>query len=933
MTMVKSTKFMKVSLIGLILISSLIGQSEWTENSFEDFRDGTFTDAGSNSYVSKAGRIQMITRWDFNNDGNLDIFLPGSHGHTERENTYIYLNKGKDVDGRSRIEIPGGGTRDGLVADFNKDGLNDILAINHTDSHARRVWSWIYYGTSDGFNVENRIDLESPYGTSAATGDFNDDGWLDVAIACQWWPEDAKEETVTKNGFIYWNSAEGFSNENRTSLSFAGKGPEDLASADLDKDGIDDLVASADGAIWLMLSSKGEFAKEMEPVRIEVPAQALALGDVNGDGNIDIAATTKEGVTVLPASKGSVYKTRKAITLKLENSKDVVLTDVNQDGFDDVVIAHFMTPGGATWTDSYVYYSDGKKFKKAKKLALPTLGANGVSSADINGDGYPELVFSHLRLTNQRNLLSYIYWNDAGTYRYENHTQLPTQGTLGNAIGDVNNDGLNDVIFFNDEGYFRDGPTQSHIYWGDGTRNFTHERSKEFQTHQIFGFGHADLDDDGNVELVMAQKNFVQGVNHDQGGLIINWKNDTGFDPPTHLTMKWGYGGVRIADINRDGYLDLLAGGYVTDQNDQSRHGIPIFWGSEQGYHFRDHTLIHYDGKRMRVPLLMDLNRDGWLDIAGQVKDGWVRFWWGSEDGFDETQITDLDLERDDHLMYLKAADFNKDGWLDLFLPKRGSPDGRKETSMLYYGSPDGFNNDNRIIIDAFVPYQNTISDVDQDGWLDLFLTSYGGEVSGNRPSLLYYGQEGGFKEKRDEFKTFGSSGSEIMDYDRDGYKDILISNHRRAGTTQFAIPHEHIVPQMLYWGGREGFSKENRWEMVEVGTSGLNPRDLGNSYDRELYEDYTSSVHELESEQTVSKINWEAEIQHGTKVTLQLRAAGTIEKLAATEWTGAKGLNTWFTKSGDVKGVSGKYVQYRARLSTPDGAGTPYLTSVRVTY
>ncbi|MBT5269485.1 MAG: VCBS repeat-containing protein, partial [Candidatus Marinimicrobia bacterium] len=353
----------------------------------------------------------------------------------------------------------------------------------------------------------------------------------------------------------------------------------------------------------------------------------------------------------------------------------------------------------------------------------------------------------------------------------------------------------------------------------------------------------------------------------------------------------------------------------------------------EQGYHFRDHTLIHYDGKRMRVPLLMDLNRDGWLDIAGQVKDGWVRFWWGSENGFDETQITDLDLERDDHLMYLKAADFNKDGWLDLFLPKRGSPDGRKETSMLYYGSPDGFNNDNRIIIDAFVPYQNTISDVDQDGWLDLFLTSYGGEVSGNRPSLLYYGQEGGFKEKRDEFKTFGSSGSEIMDYDRDGYKDILISNHRRAGTTQFAIPHEHIVPQMLYWGGREGFSKENRWEMVEVGTSGLNPRDLGNSYDRELYEDYTSSVHELESEQTVSKINWEAEIQHGTKVTLQLRAAGTIEKLAATEWTGAKGLNTWFTKSGDVKGVSGKYVQYRARLSTPDGAGTPYLTSVRVTY
>jgi hypothetical protein len=111
---------MRIILFLLLLSNfSIVAQSEWCEDSFEDFRDGSFLDAGSNSYVSANGRIQMINRWDFNNDGFLDILLPAGHGHTEKENLFIYLNNGVDIDGRSRIELTGGGSRDGQVADFN----------------------------------------------------------------------------------------------------------------------------------------------------------------------------------------------------------------------------------------------------------------------------------------------------------------------------------------------------------------------------------------------------------------------------------------------------------------------------------------------------------------------------------------------------------------------------------------------------------------------------------------------------------------------------------------------------------------------------------------------------------------------------------------------------------------------------------------------
>ncbi|NMB82727.1 MAG: VCBS repeat-containing protein, partial [Ignavibacteria bacterium] len=128
-------RFIKIIILSILITINISGQSIWRESGFKDFKDGKFLDAGSNAYVSAKGRIQMITRWDYNNDGFLDIYIPSGHGSNEKENIYIYLNNGIDIDGRSRIEIPGGGSRDGLILDFNKDGLNDLAVVNYADSH------------------------------------------------------------------------------------------------------------------------------------------------------------------------------------------------------------------------------------------------------------------------------------------------------------------------------------------------------------------------------------------------------------------------------------------------------------------------------------------------------------------------------------------------------------------------------------------------------------------------------------------------------------------------------------------------------------------------------------------------------------------------------------------------------------------------------
>jgi hypothetical protein len=326
----------------------------------------------------------------------------------------------------------------------------------------------------------------------------------------------------------------------------------------------------------------------------------------------------------------------------------------------------------------------------------------------------------------------------------------------------------------------------------------------------------------------------------------------------------------------------------------------------------------------------MDLNKDDHLDIAAQVSDGSIKIWWGARSGFTAGNITEIDLERQDHLMYLKGADFNNDGWLDLLLPKR-RPYEAKNTSFIYYGSADGFPKSDRSEILSHTPYDNTIVDFDGDGWLDIFLTSYGTDVTGNRPSMIHWGGPGGFSAKPvTEFRTHGSSGSEVLDYDGDGWLDIFVANHRKAGSNVRPIPHLHTMESQLFWGGPDGFSDDRRWDVIAEGPSGLNNRDPGNSYDRGLYEDYISSPHKIPPGETPASISWRAETPLGSSVTFQIRFAADKSDLQFAEWRGADGLGSWYTQpSSAIEGADGDWVQYRARLSTPNGGPTPYLTEV----
>ena len=127
--------------------------------------------------------------------------------------------------------------------------------------------------------------------------------------------------------------------------------------------------------------------------------------------------------------------------------------------------------------------------------------------------------------------------------------------------------------------------------------------------------------------------------------------------------------------------------------------------------------------------------------------------------------------------------DYDNDGWPDIFLVNgttlEGFPAGKSPTNHLYRNNHDGTFSDvtARAGLTATGWGQGVcVGDYDNDGWEDLYVTSYG-------KNRLYHNQQGVFTEIAEKAGVAGSgkawgSGCAFVDYDRDGLLDLIVANY-----------------------------------------------------------------------------------------------------------------------------------------------------------
>lgn len=279
----------------------------------------------------------------------------------------------------------------------------------------------------------------------------------------------------------------------------------------------------------------------------------------------------------------------------------------------------------------------------------------------------------------------------------------------------------------------------------------------------------------------------IPGLNTDNSEYKV--KPFTDVAASAGLNINGRAGGVIIDDFDGDGYLDVITSGL--DLNDHMHY----FRNNGDGT-FTDRTTgSGLEGMRGGLNIQQtDYNNDGKPDIF-VLRGGWLRDGFGDEPSSllrnnGNGTFTDVTIPSGLKFMHPTQtavwADFNNDGWLDVFvgmesLSKTGKMN--NHPCALYINNHDGtFTNvaaKAHCDINDFVKGV-TSADFNNDGWPDIFIST----MSGKKYLLKNKGKGGNNVDFEDVTAKAGITNTQstfttwFYDYNNDGWPDILVSGY-----------------------------------------------------------------------------------------------------------------------------------------------------------
>ena len=709
-----------------------------------------------------------VAAGDFNNDGLIDLYFTSN-----QQPNKLYLNKGnftfEDITRSAGVAGRTGWKTGVSVADVNGDGLLDIYVCYSGDVVASKRANQLFINNGNLSFTDKAIELglaDAGYTTQAAFFDFDRDGDLDAFVM----------------------------NHNIKNLrNFDAAFVKKL----VDPDAGDRLYENVNGK-FIDISRKAGIISN--PLGYGL---GINIADINNDGWPDIYVTNdyvEEDYLYINHKDGTFKESLQAAVGHLSNfSMGVDIADINNDGLLDIFTLDMLPKDNRRQKllyapDNYELYNNTVSNGFYHQLMRNMLQVNngdgtfseigqlsGISNtdwswsallADFNNDGKKDLFVTngYGRDMTNRDFVKF-YANER-----LKHLQGTTDSRMFQMLQGISSTPLHNYIYENTGNFnFKDHSSD----WGFDEVNFSQ------------GAVYADLDNDGDLDLVVNKMNREAGI----------YKNNT-------IEQKIGGNYVKIQLISNaknkfaiGARVTAFANSGIFTIENYPLHGFQSSMQLPLHFTFPDNEIDSLlicwpDGMLQTVTSGLHSNQLIQIVQSNSHDREWVlpivvnKFFKKSlqkidyvhlEDAKNDFKIQPLMLNMISHSgPHIAKADINGDNLDDIYICGSGGKSGSlylQQPNGNFILSPQPFFSKNS----AYEDCNAIFFDADNDGDMDLYVVSGGYALSIKDPLLqdrLYINEKGIFIKKEDAVPIEFNAGSKVvsMDFDKDGDLDLFIA-------------------------------------------------------------------------------------------------------------------------------------------------------------
>jgi hypothetical protein len=312
----------------------------------------------------------------------------------------------------------------------------------------------------------------------------------------------------------------------------------------------------------------------------------------------------------------------------------------------------------------------------------------------------------------------------------------------------------------------RHWPLKSRVLVGDGRGHFAKGYDLGDKPYRSYSGRLVDIDGDGDLDVVLS--------NDAPDPKIVYLNDGKGHfrAGSTYGRAEWETRNATVVDLDGDGRPDIV----VANRPDKDPANYICLNKGKGRY---DANGVPFSHESATTITAADFNRDGLIDLAVPNRDGGQSYVYlaGAKATYSSLRRVPFGPP-DATIRMAEATDLDGDGLLDIV-----TIDERRGVAI-YFGQKDGvFSSGVALESDKATPYALAVSDLNRDGRVDILVgnveapsTIYFNDTSGHQYTPVHFGDNKG--------TVYGFA---VADLDRDGLLDIAVARSDAPNAVYFA--------------------------------------------------------------------------------------------------------------------------------------------------